>query len=95
MGTEQAEAFGIRRVYNQTSDIDYMHIDDIDTWINGLVNRKDGEACLVENALKNVEGNALYITTCIVFVSQEFCNMYFLRHKDLYKDIIGFGTLMN
>jgi hypothetical protein len=91
----EAMALGIKRVYNQTSDIDYMNVDQIGIWVDGLVNRDAGEACLVESAFKYVEGVPLYVTTCIVFVSTEFCNLFYMKHQGLYKETLGFSSLLN
>lgn len=94
---EEADArvMGIRRVYNQTSHIDHMNVDQIGIWVDGLVDRKGGEACLVESAFKYIEGVPLYVTTCIVFVSTEFCHLFYLKNQERYKETLGFSQLLN
>jgi hypothetical protein len=90
-----ADAVGIKRVYNYTSDIDYMDRDSLDRWVEGLYNGERGEAIIVESALREVEGVQLYVMTCIVFFSVEQCNLYYIRHSGEFKLMDGFLHLMN
>jgi hypothetical protein len=90
----EAEHHGIRRVYNATSDIDYMDEAGMRSWSEGLY-EKDREAVLIESALRFIEGVPIYISSCIVFNSLEMCNVYFMKNTKTYKHTDGFFHLLN
>ena len=92
---EEATLHGIKRIYNYTSDIDYMDEDRTYEWSSGLYDSSKGEAILIENALKDVEGTMLYVMSCIVFYTVEQCNLYFIRNKEQFRVIDGFYHLLN
>ena len=90
----EADAYGIRRVYNRCSDIDYMG-NDLDQWVSGLYRKEAGESVLVESSLKFIDGIPLYIASCIVFYTVEQGDLFYLRNKDGYRDSKGFLHIFN
>lgn len=92
---EDVTLHGIKRIYNYTSDIDYMDEDRLVEWSGGLYDSIKGEAILIENAFKDVEGTMLYVMSCIVFYTVEQCNVYFIRNKEQFKVVDGFYHLLN
>ena len=90
-----AKALGIRRIYNQTSDMDYMASSDVKDWCGNLYKPSKGESVIVESALREVNGVNLYVTSCIVFYNVESCNLYFIRHRKSFQMLDGFGHLFN
>jgi len=90
-----ADISGIKRIYNYTSLLDYMGMEDLKVWTDGLYDKNNGEAVLIESAVRVVEGNSLYVMTCIVFYNYEQCNLYYIRNKDQFKVMEGFLHLMN
>jgi hypothetical protein len=86
---------GIKRIYNYTSDIDYMDDDHLREWSHGLYRPGRGEAVLVESALREIEGTQLYVMSCIVFHNIESCNLYFFRHQKSFRKLEGFYHLYN
>lgn len=96
LSKDEADAYGIRRVYNQCSDIDYMGKEGIEMWIRGLYRKDIGEAVLVESSLKVIGGIPLYVASCIVFRTFEQCNLFYLRNQGGYGDhVSGFMHLYN
>lgn len=95
MDEAEANLYGIKRVYNSTSDLDFMNVDDISAWISGLHDPGKGEAVIVESAFKYVEGVPLYISTCIVFQTVEMCNVFYMKNQKSYKRTDGFSHLLN
>ena len=91
----EADAYGIRRVYNRCSDIDYMPRDEEEKWVSGLYSKERGEAVLVESSLKFIDGVPLYVASCIVFYTVEQGNLFYLRNKDGYRDRKGFLHIFN
>lgn len=92
---EDAILLGIKRVYNYTSDMDYMDDEATSKWSSGLYDPSKGESIIIENALKEVNGGMLYIMSCIVFYTLEQCNIYYIRNKDQFKVTDGFFHLLN
>jgi hypothetical protein len=95
MDESEARTIGIKRVYNWTSHIDYMHEDEVPVWTKGLYDEGAGEAILIESALRYVEGNPLYVSTCIVFLTVEMCNVFYIKNQKSYKKTDGFSHLLN
>lgn len=91
----EADFMGVKRVYNWTSHIDYMHEDQVEQWTNGLHNKEIGERILVESAMREIEGQMLYISTCIVFFTEEGCNVFYIKNQKNYKQTDGFLHLLN
>lgn len=91
---EVANEGGIKRVYNSTSDMDFMSKESMDEWVSSLYD-KDVEAVIVESALKFVGNKPVYISSCIVFHTQEMCNVYFVRNNKEYGQNSGFFHLLN
>lgn len=91
----EAIAIGIRRIYNVTSDINFMDTFDLRSW--GLKKRRSGvdEAVIIESAIKIVDGVPLYVSTCIVFNSLEMCNIFYMKNKKSYNLVSGFFHLYN
>jgi hypothetical protein len=92
---QEASDHGIKRVYNYTSELEFMNDEDIDGWVKGLYDPRHSEAVLVESAIKTINGVPLYIMTCIVFMSIEGCNLYYLRYQSDFKENKGFAHLLN
>ena len=90
-----ANLMGIKRIYNYTSDIDFMDSENIEAWSNGLFDSRKGEAVIIESALKEVHGVSLYVMSCIVFYSVEQSNVYYLRNIKTFKHIEGFLHIFN
>lgn len=95
MEEDAATAIGIKRVYNWTSHMDFMHTDQIPAWVDGLYNKESGEAVLIESALRYIEGSPLYVSTCIVFMTSEMCNLFYIKNLSIYKESDGFFHLLN
>jgi len=95
MSDAEASAHGIKRVYNYTSDLDYMDQGRLQEWSSGLYNAGKGEAVLIESALRYVAGGQVYVMSCIVFYTIEQCNMYYIRNMDQFKVTDGFYHLLN
>ena len=95
LSKEEADKFGIKRVYNQTSHIDFMNSDSVESWSSSLFNKNNGEACMVESALRSVKGFDIYVSSCIVFHTMEMCNIFFMKHQERYKAVDGFMHLFN
>lgn len=91
----EADAYGIRRVYNRCSDIDYMPKDDEVVWVSGLFNKAAGESVIVESAMKFINGVPLYVSSCIVFYTVEQGNLFYYRNMGGYKNNDGFAHLFN
>lgn len=92
---KKADEYGIRRVYNYTSDVDFMTKADLKGWIGGLYSKGRGEATIVESALKYISGVPIYISTCIVFRNLEMCNVFYLKNYRDYSNCTGFLHLHN
>lgn len=92
---EEAKGFGIRQVYNFTSDIDFMGTDTLKTWADGLYDKSIRETVIIESSFKVINGVPLYVCTCIVFISLEFSNMFYFRCLSNYKRYEGFLHLYN
>lgn len=86
---------GIKRVYNYTSDINFMHDDDVSRWVAGLVVPGQGEAVIVEKAIKVISGTPLFVSSCIVFNSIESCNVFYMKNLVSYHQTKGFDHLYN
>jgi hypothetical protein len=91
----KANLMGIKRIYNYTSDIDFMDSENLEAWSNGLFNSAKGEAIIIESALKEVHGVSLYVMSCIVFYTIEQSNVYYLRNIKTFKQVDGFLHLLN
>ena len=91
----EAVALGIRRIYNYTSDIEYMDRDDARSWSKNHFEPAKGEAVLIESAIREVSGVPLFIMSCIVFHNIESCNLYFYRHRASFRQLEGFYHLYN
>jgi hypothetical protein len=93
MSSDDAAAVGIVRVYNYTSDIDFIGFDMLVSGIGGCDIER--ESVLVESAIKFVGGVPLYVSTCIVFRSVEMCNIFYIKNRAGYKASNGFHHLFN
>jgi hypothetical protein len=91
---EDALQWGIRRIYNYTSDMDFMNHMDMKAWSGGL-KMSGEEVVLIESAVKFVEGVPLYVSTGIVFRSVEMSNIFYMKNLKSYHDSKGFFTLLN
>jgi hypothetical protein len=90
-----AERYGIRRVYNYTSCMEFMGVIDLEKWGNGLKRGGSEEAIIIESAVKEVNGEPLYISSCIVFHTVEMSNIYYMKCMRGYKHVEGFYHLYN
>lgn len=90
-----ADLLGIKRIYNYTSDIDYMDTENLQAWSSGLYNADKGEAIIIESALREVNGVNLYVMSCIVFHTAEQSNIFFIRNRGTYTQTDGFLHLYN
>ena len=90
----EADAYGVKRVYNRCSDMDYM-VDDNQQWAGSLYNKEAGECVLLETAMKIIDGVPLYVASCIVFFTVKQGNLFYLRNSDGYKTGDGFMHLFN
>ena len=95
IGKSEADVLGIKRVYNYTSDVDYMDMAGLERWSSGLYDSDKGEGIIIESAFREIEGVQLYIMSCIVFFTVEQCNLYYIRYQDQFKLIDGFSHLLN
>lgn len=95
MEEDAAKAIGIKRVYNWTSHMDFMHEEEVPKWVSGLYDKNQGEAILIESALRYVDGQPLYVSTCIVFLTAEMCNVFYMKNITHYKKTDGFFHLLN
>jgi hypothetical protein len=91
---EEAMQYGIRRVYNYTSEMEFMGHLDMRVWSNGL-KRSETEVVLIESAIKFIEGVPLYVSTGIVFQTQEMSNIFYIKNLKSYHDSKGFFTILN
>lgn len=92
---EEANLLGIKRVYNYTSDLDFMDRGHTEEWSEGLYDKTKGEAVIIESAIREVHGGQLYVMSCIVFYTLEQCNLYYVRNQGTFKHIEGFHHLLN
>lgn len=92
---DTADSMGIKRIYNYTSDIDFVDDSGYKKWIDGLYRQDEGEAVIVESAMKVVNGIPLFVASCVVFYSVEHCNVYFLKNIGDFRMYNGFSHLLN
>lgn len=95
LSDRDAEEFGIRRIYNYVSDMDFVNQESMKEWASGLYDRRAGESVIIESAIKMVEGVPLYVSSCIVFRSVEMSNVFYMKNKESYKRTEGFLHLFN
>ena len=76
-----ADKYGIRRVYNYTSDMEFMGCIDQREWSEGLKKRGSIESVLVESAMKSVGEGTLYVSTCIIFHTIEMANIFYITNS--------------
>ncbi len=91
----EAVGYGIRRVYNYTSSMEFMGDIDLKMWAEGLKQRGNGESVIVESAVKEVEGGMIYVSSCIIFRNLEMCNLFYLKNRWGYRNVEGFIHLYN
>jgi N-acetylglutamate synthase-like GNAT family acetyltransferase len=95
LSKEDADKYGIRRVYNYTSDMEFMGYVDQKMWSEGLKRKGSIESVLVESAMKSVGEGTLYVSTCIIFHTIEMANIFFITNSKGYGKSQGFLHLMN
>jgi hypothetical protein len=71
-----------------------MNERELENWSRGLY-VKGEESILMETALKTVNGVELFVMTCIVFLSVEGRDLYFMRNRKVFNDVHGFLHLLN
>ena len=91
---EEADAYGIKRVYNRCSDIDFMPSDN-EVWADSLYRKDRGECVLMETAMKVINGVPLHVVSAIVFYTVEQGNLFYMKNANGYKENEGFAHLMN